>query len=343
MSWQEKQKELRKNVVWNNQSYYDDCCDALFLSEVMKDREAMRKLFHDGHWAASSIAKTFYEYYYHKDKAKVVKEIEDIDNKCMERGGGFYHFAVSWKKLKMVSDWGDNEKESNWMNLDRYDKEHNGAIYTFNGWNKKYENVSVIDLLEDVVKKRNRIKVKDYCQETGNEHLDLMLGNLRRNESDVNLDVYTKMLKLLNGDVKDYLDGKKELERGHYNAIVFADILSNRVVEKIDYPMQFGFHKTKLCEEMLKFSYITTFNKDEAREEDMNNYVERIKAAGHWRVAIKMISYETAKHSMQERGVNKSLFRLAEIKPISKDCKAAEEYHKTDTEHLSRGKFYLGR
>ncbi len=346
MNWQEKQCELEQKICDSNTSNVARYYRGIFLSSVMNDGESARKLIHDQVFYANDMLKVFYDYYYHKDKVRAVNEIEKIHDECSERGFMAKGFYTSFSEPKYIHDytqvgWSDKD-ETNWMDLKRYDKPHTLTVSHFMGRESRhFENATVIGVLEDVVKQRDNRYNSD--RETGNQDLDLMVKNISSDEYDVNLAAYTKMLKLLNAELTDCFDGKKAINDGHCDAVVLADMRSGLVYDKIDYAMQHGFHQSELGEEMLKFSYLTSFSKTESGQEDMDAYINGVKNAGHWRAAIKMVSNEIAKRSLKENGINQSLMMLSEIKPMPNGCEAARGYHKRDADNLARGVFYLGR
>lgn len=324
-NWPEKQKYLHNFIDHHNSEPYR-YLDSLFLSEVMDDEELFRRMVHTEKKYAPKVVEALLSYAEHKDKNLLEEDLEQEIN------------SVNTEKLM----------QTNWVKIDKYFKPVSKTVYDWMATSlnsnilKHYFEARPVDVLEDIAKEyRGIIKKVDKFNSTGHGELDLLLSNVRLSWNGLNMQVYTKALAELNKDIIDIYDHKKAITAGHADAILMMGQKSDEILELIDYPMQRGFHQTRLCEEMLKFSYLTTFDKKPISKRQMDKYISNVKNAGSWIVGAKIVNWHINKRSSEYRGINNSLLELGFIKQPEKKQRIYNQYFKRDVDNISRGGFYF--
>ena len=91
--------------------------NGLFLSQVMQDGEAVRKLIHNGTWYADDMLSALYRYYQTKDKDTLIADIENIESQCL----GIPNISIDViDGKKIITDWSfDQGRESYWADLSK--------------------------------------------------------------------------------------------------------------------------------------------------------------------------------------------------------------------------------
>ena len=304
--------------------------NGLFLSQVMQDGEAVRKLIHNGTWYADDMLSALYRYYQTKDKDTLIADIENIESQCL----GIPNISIDViDGKKIITDWSfDQGRESYWADLSKYDEKHTIYVFdymSFNEIGKEFENVSVAEVLRDTVEKRSY--VISHLPKTGDEELDLLLSNLYHNkDKELHHPTYIKALEKINDKmIKAFSDKEEPLEEHKYiPAIIMLEEQSKKVFDNIDYREQHGFYKSKLCRELLKFSYLTSFQIIKFDENDLNRYVDDVQFAGNWQVAQRIITHKITENNPYHNSVNSGFLGLNNIRPRPKEKMYAEYYEK---------------
>lgn len=302
--------------------------NGVFLSHVMQDGDAVRKLIHDDKWYAKDTLDALYEYYQNHNKEKLIEAIEAIEEECM----GVPNISIdNYKGQKTLSDWNlGSDTESKWADLAAYDTKHTLSIYdemTRPQTQREYENVSVAEILKETIEERAYLVIGK--PQTEDENLNLLLSKLyfQRNEK-LHQPTYLKALEGMNNNLIEAFTGKREpLDGADYMpAIIMLDELSKGVFDDMDYREQYGFHKSKLSQELLKFSYLTTFRIREFNEKDLDGYLEDVKSSDLWQVAQNKITNKITKNIPSYSTLNWRMLELNMIKPKPREKIYASSY-----------------
>ena len=326
---------------------YGNSCNAIFLSDVMKDHESMRKLFHSNGdtYSMSPLVGIFYDYYKDHDKEKMLDRVEKATTYSDDYYPSCQPFSVDEHEGKRVlRDWSCKHtfyvanKESPWADLKNYEKR--ATVNIRDDFNSRqsvyYDNKSVAEVLKDTAEKTTFLE-KKIEKPTKNEQLDLLVRNLIQNRDEkLHIPTYAKALRLINDDLTQAFDGKTEpLNADAYvPVIIMLDEMSAEVFNQIDYKQQRTFHKSDLGQEMLRFSYLTTQN---MREKDkyegfssdaMNAWLSDIKNTDLWQVAQRKITEAILERWANRVDVgsllNNRMMELATIKPKPKEAMYAD-------------------
>lgn len=327
----------------NRELFYKNQCNArlngLFMSWAMEDNETIRLLIHNQRRAAIPILHALAKYHKYQSPEHFLSELNHLNTKYQ----GDIGFKLIEKEGQVVGLLDNNGEPSKWLNLDNYDKTYStdfSDIQVFPHRHKRFREESVIDAINDTIASfDNKIYDRPFTQ---NEELNDLLNNLYYSEK-LDESNYLQALKMVNQDIVETYTGQKDtLDPGHVDAILMLEDLSSEVFQKIDYPRQYGFYKTPLCHEMLKFSYLTTFiKKYPFEEEDMNKYLTKIHQSGHWLKAHRLITMETSRDALQLTGINGGMIELSTPRPIPKDNYMFKKYQQRDFERITYQNIYL--
>lgn len=325
-------------------SAYGNCCNAIFLSNLMHDGESMRKLFHsngDTH-SITPLVGIFYDYYKDRDKERMLDRVEEATTYSDPYGQPFSVDEHDGKRV--LWDWSCQHyscvanKESPWADLKNYEKRATVNITDDFGSRQSvyYDNKSIAEVLKDTAEKTTFLE-KQIEKPTNNEQLDLLVRNfMQHRDEKLHIPTYAKALKLINNDLTLAFDGKTEpLDADAYvPVIIMLDEMSAGVFNQIDYKQQRTFHKSDLGQEMLKFSYLTTQNMREKGKFDgfssdaMNAWLSDIKNTDLWQVAQRKITeaiLERWAHRVEVGSLlNNRMMELATIKPKPKEAMYAD-------------------
>lgn len=301
----------------------------LFLSYAMSDNDTMREMAHRNGKFFKPTAKAFYNYSQHQDYNKLITDLSEFAGDSFNDDAGACHFYIKTKDGKPII-YDLTHRPSHWMDLKRYTKKHDVVVNDIIATkSKEFNNVSAQDVLEDLLKPNNNLE-KPH---TDNPKLDLLLTNIY--ENDFHKPTYLKAIEILNKDIIKAFNPKNEgLNNGYIDAIILMEAKATQYFTSIDYPEQYGFYRSQSGQEMLKFSYLTTFTEPEKfSTRAMNNYLKKIAQQAHWYPAHRFITTQIAKNSPQFNGINGHLIGLATIRPVpSQDYHLFNEYHKRDLE-----------
>lgn len=312
----------------------------LFLSNAMSDNDTMREMAHRNGQFFKPTIQAFYNYSQHQDYNKLIEDLSKFAGNSLNDDTGACHFYIKIKDDKPAI-YDLTNRPSHWMDLKRYSKKYdvtvNDTIAAYPQI-KNFINKSSIDVLEEVLNPTNNLE-KPY---TDNPKLNLLLNNVYENK--FHKPTYIKAIELLNKDIiKAFTFKSKGLNQGHIDAIILMEERSTEYFASIDYPEQYGFYRSKSGQEMLKFSYLTTFIKPEIfSTRAMNNYIKQVAKQAHWYPAHRFITSKIAQNSSQFSGINGHLIELATIRPTpSKDYHVFNEYHKRDLEIIKHQNLFI--
>lgn len=341
--YKKKNDKIRNIKEINEELYHRDYCNArlnaLFLSDTMGDKSSFHSLIHRKRPSALPILKAFNDYYQHKNLPFLLEKIEEINADFP--GLNNFKVLINDKGQKILVD--NTEHESNWANLENYDIRHNRSIedaQVFPHRHKRFNDKTPIEIIKDTI---DFLKHPVYNYPiVSDKELSLLLGNLYYT-TELNETAYHKALILLNNDiVKTYKGQKPTLEPGHIDAVIMMEDLSSGVFNNIDYPRQYGFYKTPLCREMLKFSYLTTFIKKYPFDErDMNSYLDHIQNSGHWLQAHRRITNTINREALQLTGINYGMIELSTPRPLKEHNSMLKHYFNRDMERIKYQNLYL--
>lgn len=291
----------------------DENCDesqpTLTEFEEMKRLASLSQENPDRFWSdwrlyekASFLAKNYGDFFYcNKDGAYLVDESVPIT------------IYVNTQPFTLTDNTG---KESNWLDLSKYDEPHtlevkDGFSVPFD--QRKYVNATVIDVLRKTAEGQ---KMANYTRPyNGVEALDKVCSEIY-DEEVLSAPKFVKALTLFNRRLMTTLKGGLSLHSGHFDTAAMLIDKAPEYFDKIDYVMQFGFHKTEAYKELLKFSFMTTFTKRQRFDEQaMNSYVNAAANAGHWMNAQNLVTKVILKNTYDFGGINRGILDLNLMRP----------------------------
>ena len=315
--------------------------NAAFMSAVMHDGDAVRKLVHNARMEGPDILRSLYRYYAeHRDKEILWNEINEINEISTNYGGCGIYADTDKNGKKIIRDYGCSLRggESFWADLSYYDKRHN----IYNG-NNEQKNVSVAEVLKDTLNFKTYVQTRQ--PKTPNEKLNLLLQNLfyakYYGEKEFSEATYYKALQLLNNDLENAFAAKQKLKAKDYMpAIIFLDEKSTQVFDKVDYSRQRIFHKTQLGQEILRFGYLTALGIYEFEQKPMHEFLDEVKSQDLWQVAQSIITQKFAHWRYRKSVAANRLLELNLIKPQPQE-KLYKPYYKTDAERAEYMNLYI--
>ena len=255
----------------------------------------------------AAIFATYYGdfFYYNKEGHYVVDETKPI---------------VIYENKQPFTLFDNTYRESHWLDLSRYDEKHTLEIqdnFSAPFLKRKYVDESVIDVLRKTVSMQ---KMATYNRPyTGDEALDKVCGEIY-DEEKLSAPKFVKAITLLNRHLLAGLKGERNLWEGEYDAAAMLVDKAPQYFAKIDYPQQFGFYKSDAGQELLKFSFMTTFtNQQKFDEQVMNSYLSRVKNAGHWMMGQYAMTQMIVANTNNLGGINRGLLELNLIRPRPKE------------------------
>ena len=303
-------------------------CNALFLTELMRDGESIRKMFHStgGLHKHYPVIEALYRYYKNHNKKELLDTVEALTHGVSGARGSIF-VGTNDEGKRILRDWSSQGlvsgiDESDWADLSAYERRATKRITDEWGSNQSvyYDNKSVAEVLKATIESTTLLGKQIY-QKTGNPKLDLLVQNLLNNstqQSDYtylptkskdknvcgtfHLPTYFSALKEINHDLSTAFENQEPLNQYTYMPIIILlDETSTEVFNQIDYKQQRVFHKSALGQEMLKFSYLTTQNLHAKNEEGcpdelkfsvekMNQWLTDIQNTDLWQVAQRKIS-----------------------------------------------------
>ena len=244
-------------------------------------------------------------FYYNKEGHYIVDETKPI---------------VIYENKQPFTLYDNTYRESHWLDLSRYDEKHTLEIqdeFAAPFLKRKYVGESVIDVLRKTVSMQ---KMATYQRpHTGDDALDKVCGEIYDDER-LSAPKFVKAITFLNRHFLSALKGEKRLENEDYNAAAMLVDKAPQYFAKIDYPQQFGFYKSDAGQELLKFSFMTTFtNQQKFDEQVMNDYLVRVKNAGHWMNGQHLMTKMIVSNTNNLGGINRGLLDLNLIRPRPKE------------------------
>ena len=255
----------------------------------------------------AAIFATYYGdfFYYNKEGHYIVDEAKPI---------------VIYENKQPYTLYDNTYRESNWLDLSRYDERHTIEIqddFAAPFLKRKYVDETVIGILRKTV---NFEKMATYNRpHTGDEALDKVCGEIY-DEEKLSAPKFVKAITLLNRHLLTALKGEDSLWDGEYDAAAMLVDKAPQYFAKIEYPQQFGFYKSDAGQELLKFSFMTTFtNQQKFDEKVMNEYLSRVKNAGHWMMGQHAMTKMIVTNTNNLGGINRGLLDLNLIRPRPKE------------------------
>lgn len=244
-------------------------------------------------------------FYYNKEGHYIVDETKPI---------------VIYENKQPFTLYDNTYRESHWLDLSRYDEKHTLEIqdeFAAPFLKRKYVGESVIDVLRKTVSMQ---KMATYSRpHTGDDALDKVCGEIYDDER-LSAPKFVKAITLLNRHFLSALKGEKRLGNEDYNTAAMLVDKAPQYFAKIDYPQQFGFYKSDAGQELLKFSFMTTFtNQQKFDEQVMNDYLLRVKDAGHWMNGQHLMTKMIVANTNNLGGINRGLLDLNLIRPRPKE------------------------
>ncbi|MBR6356046.1 MAG: hypothetical protein IKR92_04235 [Alphaproteobacteria bacterium] len=327
--------------------------NAIFLSNVMHDNDAVRKLVHNRSINGPDVLKSLWLYYAeHRNKNILWDDIRQINETTSSYGSCGIYADIDKNGRKIITDWRTRASgdESLWADLKQYDKRYSDVIYQeFGNGYKKYNNVSVAQVLSDTIS--NRTYAHTQLPHTPNNELNLLLRNLYNtimclDEEKFSEQTYYKALQTINNDLETaFSTGQKLRVKDYVPAIIFLDESAGKVFDKIDYHRQRSFYRTPLGQESLRFTYLTSlriskvgdvtlFNKD-----SMHAFLDDVKAQTLWQVAQSRITNEFMYWGFRQSISANRWLELNVIKPQPHE-KVYAPYYQTDLERAEYMNLY---
>lgn len=327
-------------------AYSGNRLNGIFLSTVMSDNDSVRKLIHEQEPHAQKILTALYNYHQNRDKQALIDTIRPLTKNC----GDFCGIGVGTDKngKQIITDWStghsSDAEESLWADLSLYDEKHTINIFDEMGNPRRcklFENVSVAEVLADTIHNRNCYI--EHCPQTGDEKLDILLKNIWQVPEDEQLpqQTYYRAVKKMNQNLISAFLGNTDADaRKYMPAIILLDNKSSQIFDNIGYREQFGFYKSKMGQELLKFSYLTTLSTmKKFDKEDFNNYLNDVKSSGLWQIAQYKITNKLINHKATGSLLNQRLLSLNYIR--RPQSKMYQDYYQTDLERMNYMNWYL--
>ncbi len=201
---------------------------------------------------------------------------------------------------------------------------------------RHYKNVKVIDILREIVENKRQRIIYNLPQ-TPNQDLNKAAAAIYEKKENITLSDFTKTLRLLNTDLINGMSSGTGVHPSYLDAVALIEDKAKYIFNKIDYPMQFGFYKSNTGQEILTFSYLTTFTQKESfSKASMNRYLRQVRKAPHWTDAQKYITGAIIKNSRQFSHINNELLRLNYIrKRPSKEYHTYNAYYQRDLDRIN--------
>ena len=280
----------------------------------------------------AAIFATYYGdfFYYNKEGHYIVDETKTI---------------VIYENKLPFTLFDNTYRESHWLDLSRYDEKHTLEIqdnFAAPFLKTKYVGESVIDVLRKTVSmQKMAIYRRPY---TGDEVLDKVCGEIY-DEEKLSAPKFVKAITLFNRHLLSALKGENCLEDGEYDVAAMLIDKAPQYFAKIDYPQQFGFYKSDAGQELLKFSFMTTFTRQSKFDEQvMNDYLFRVRNAGHWMNGQHVMTQMIVANTNNLGGINRGLLDLNLIRPRPKEfhgmksprfLRAINDYYDQDLAKMS--------
>lgn len=320
--------------------------NAVFMSNIMHDGDAVRKLIHNKTADAPDILRALYRYYAeHRNKETLWDDIDKINENSNHYGNCGIYAETDKHGNKIIIDWNYrwSGRESYWADLAHYDKRCSINIDDDFGYGyKKYVNASVAEVLADTL--NNRTYAIMQQPQTPDKNLNLLLQNLfyakYHDETELNEPAYYKALHLLNDNLENaFSAGEKLLAKQYVPAIIFVDEMSAQVFDKIDYPKQRVFYQTPLGQECLRFTYLTALGVHSFEKEAMHTFLNEVKSQTLWQTAQSRITQEFMHWGYRSSVAANRWTELNLIKPLP-DEKVYRPYYQTDLERAQYMNLY---
>lgn len=261
---------------------------------------------------------------------------------------GAYYFdkkvpiALYENKLPLTL-FDSSDHESNWLKPELY--EQRGTMLVKDEHcspfpERKFDNARVIDVLRETYLAQKHYNYK--CPKTNNKSLNLLCRNLCF-DNVFKPQGYVQAVAELNKDIVASLEGKAELSIEHIDAAALLIETAPKYFDAIDYASQFGLYKDKGFHEILKFSYLTSFVKNESfKKEEMDEYIDEVATAGHWMKAQNVITRKILQNTSNLGGINHLILDLNVMKERpEKSYRMLNQYYNRDLERTKYNNLYL--
>lgn len=315
-------------------SYAGERLNALFLSHAMDDGDAVRFLIHNQFYYTPDFINALYNYHQTRDKEGFLDRIEELNEEtnclflCTETSNG----------ERMLVDC-NLDRRSHWQNLEAYDEKHTLSFLDDTGTyqSRDYIDMSVAEVLKEVAEHRLYTYSKPRIE---NKKLNLLLNNIYQ-ANNLHEPTYFQALKDINKDLCAAFNGKREaLPYEYIDAIKLLEDKSKFIFDTMDYRRQRSFYQSDMGQELLKFSYLTSYTKKPFNEEEMNRFLTRVKNAGLWQKAQYMITGAIISNTEKINPLNQRFLRLALIRP-KPDERMYQGYYEDDLKRAQYLNLYL--
>jgi hypothetical protein len=317
-SWNIRQRDLNRHIGFSSSGLREMCNDAARLSVKMRDEQSMRRLVHEDNEYAKQVIGIFREFYKDGDEKRAVRTFCALVKQCNDDVDLLWeHIGMFWLDVMHKTICSNEELNGPSVWLDR--KNYNDKV-------AKVLDKLYFDLYEPSCRKpqdRGLRMLDVYRKLTSDEGVKLA----------ADYDLWVSGYRETNGGIIRLYDGDKRQDLNETaNNVGICRNLTMRLVQHVDYPFQFGWHKSELFEEIMKLSYLTTFDLKPISMQGMSEFVGRVQNAGHWRRAAAVATREIVENTANVFGINDALIRMHELRP--NNCAAAAPYYLNDKNNL---------
>lgn len=336
-----------QSVVIAKEPYaqYGNRLNGIFLSEMMSDKESVRKLIHNRQPGYKQVLRALYTYYQNHDKNMLLDTIDAL-NKEFPYLCGFK--TITRFNRRILVDWTSSQSsgESFWTDLSAYDVPVTAMIcdnMSKPPHSKLFKNATVAGVLHDAIQNCNYCH--DICPVTHNPELDILLRKLYADRNDkLHIPTYHKALQYINADLINAFSAQKALPAEDYiPAVVLLDDISGGLFNQMDYKRQYCFHQSQIGEEVLKFSYLTASrNIDKFNAAELDKYIEDVKSSSFWQESQYKITRQITQSDATESIISRHLLELNMIRPRPQN-KNEQHYYDNDVARMQYMHLYLGK
>jgi hypothetical protein len=326
LDWNIAQKEMNHWITFSERGVAEKRDDAIRLSKVMHDNQAMRYLIHSSSRYVKQIIGIFLEFYNDGDAGRATEKFNALIKQYNDSMGYEFrnncHIGFFYQCLDKETIYTDIDHEpTQWLQ-------------------KEYYTDTVVKALNNLY--FDRYKKSYYAPENKKSAMAEVYRRMNA-QSDLfiraDYGIWVAGYRETNdGIIKTYNDDHLTGLDDCVNNVAICHDLTMRLAQTIDYPFQFGWHESELFKEIMKLSYLTTFDMRPISMRGMNKFISKIRNAGHWRKAAAEVTREIVKNTKNVYGINDVLIRMSELRP--NNLPAAEPYYQRDLRILTNYPWY---